>query len=306
MNRSSYFIKNKAIFGCFPSQSDIKELEEEGVKYFVNLTFNDENKIIPYKTKYNYISFPIKDRSIPINNVLNQDFTKFIFRISKIIIELKNDHKIYIHCKGGHGRSGIVVAILLCHIFNFSPSKALEHTTKSHNNRLIMREKWRKIGSPQTYHQKLFVYNFCKPIFFCKSGKSGKTSGFSNFSPHSVLIPNKGIFPTAEAAFQSYKSDDPEYIQKQINSISPNVSRFLGNQIISNKSWKEKIPSVLLYVLKCKFRQHLILRENLIISGISPLIYSTKLDDILGNGNGDGDNLLGKTLVILRNYFLQN
>ena len=51
-----------------------------------------------------------------------------------------------------------------------------------------MREKWRKIGSPQTYEQKNFVYNFCKIIIFYKACKSGITNGFSNFTNHKVYI----------------------------------------------------------------------------------------------------------------------
>ena len=33
MDRSSYFIKDKALFGSYPTQSAIQELENEGVRY---------------------------------------------------------------------------------------------------------------------------------------------------------------------------------------------------------------------------------------------------------------------------------
>lgn len=301
MDRSSYFIKDKALFGSYPTQNAITELENEGVKYFVDLTFQHEKKIIPYKTKYNYISFPIKDRSYPENSI---EFSKFIHNLTEIILSLKNNDKIYIHCKGGHGRSGVVVAILVCKIFNFTPEQALEHTTKSHNNREIMRDKWRKIGSPQTYQQKNFVYTFCKPLYFYKATKAGQTAGFSNFSQHSVNIPNKGLFPTSEAAFQSFKSDNIEYINKQINAISPNSSRILGNKVIVDKHWWDKAPELLFQILKLKFDQHNELVENLLKSGISPIIYHTKTDNILGDGYGIGENILGKCLVKLRSHYL--
>lgn len=301
MDRSSYFIKDKALFGSYPTQNAIQELENEGVRYFVDLTYQDEKRITPYKTNYNYISFPIKDRSYP-NNII--DFSKFIHNISKIILELKDNDKIYIHCKGGHGRSGVVVAILLCKIFNFTPDEALEHTTKSHNNREVMRDKWRKIGSPQTYHQKNFVAVFCKPLNFYKATKSGPTAGFSNFSLHSVTIPDKGTFPTSEAAFQSFKSNDEEYINKQINSNSPIVSRILGNKLEVNDKWWEKAPDLLFKILQFKFNQHQELIENLLRSGISPIIYHTKSDDMLGDGYNGGENMLGKCLVKLRLHYL--
>jgi ribA/ribD-fused uncharacterized protein len=301
MDRSSYFIKDKALFGSYPTQNAISELENEGVRYFIDLTYPNEKRITPYKTTHNYISFPIKDRSYPENCI---DFSKFIHNLAEIILSLKGNDKVYIHCKGGHGRSGVVVAILVCKIFNFTPEESLEHTTNSHNNREVMRDKWRKIGSPQTYQQKNFVYNFCKPLQFCKATKSGKTAGFSNFSNHSVNIPNKGLFPTAEAAFQSFKSDDINYINKQINSISPNFSKLLGNKVIVNKDWWCKAPEILFQILKLKFDQHKELVENLLKSGISPIVYHTKLDNILGDGYNNGTNILGKCLVKLRSYYL--
>ena len=99
MNTSCYFIKEKALFGSFPSQSSVDELENDlNVRYFVDLTNSNEKKITPYKTKYNYMNYPITDRHVP-EDLLS--FSKFIIRVSKIIKNLKKDEKIYIHCKGG-------------------------------------------------------------------------------------------------------------------------------------------------------------------------------------------------------------
>ena len=71
-------------------------------------------------------------------------------------VDLKHDEKIYIHCKGGHGRVGIAVASLLCYIKNISVEESLKLTNECHKKREIMKEKWRNIGSPQTYNQKKF------------------------------------------------------------------------------------------------------------------------------------------------------
>ena len=38
MDNSSYFIKNRSLFGSFPTQESVQELEEHGVRYFVDLT----------------------------------------------------------------------------------------------------------------------------------------------------------------------------------------------------------------------------------------------------------------------------
>ena len=63
MNRSSYFIPNKALFGSYPSQSAVTELENEGVCLFVNLTEPCEG-LEQYRLSNDSeaLSFPIPDR----------------------------------------------------------------------------------------------------------------------------------------------------------------------------------------------------------------------------------------------------
>ena len=81
---------------------------------------------------------------------------------------LQNNHKIYIHCKGGHGRSGILVACILSKYYNITTEKSIELTTKFHNERKGMREKWKKIGSPQTYRQKNLFIKCLNHSYFLK------------------------------------------------------------------------------------------------------------------------------------------
>jgi hypothetical protein len=161
MDTASFFIDRKAMFGSYPSQSTVDMLENNGVRFFVNLTHENENKIIPYSTKYNYISFPIPDGGVPLNR---EEFVVFIYRLCNIVRNLEGDDSIYIHCKGGHGRSGVVVACMATKIFGLSPSEALTYTTNCHHNRETMRDKWRQIGSPQTTPQKKFVLTMCGGI----------------------------------------------------------------------------------------------------------------------------------------------
>lgn len=169
MDTSSYFIKDKALFGSYPSESAVKELESNGVKYFVNLTYDNEDKITQYTSDTSIIiSYQIKDRSIPEDI---HSFTELIIHIADIIKHLNPHEKIYIHCKGGHGRAGLVVACLICFLFNYSAYDALQYTSKCHNNRLVMRDKWRKIGSPQTYCQKKFVYQIFRPVNYTRMCK---------------------------------------------------------------------------------------------------------------------------------------
>ena len=60
MEKSNYFYKDRCLFGAYPTQKDIEDLENYNVRLFVNLTTEEEN-LYEYKTKYDIIKFPIND-----------------------------------------------------------------------------------------------------------------------------------------------------------------------------------------------------------------------------------------------------
>jgi len=161
MDKCSFFIDDVALFGSFPSQQDVFELENKGVRYFINLTFEGEKKTKSYVTNYTYISFPLVDRNIPDDKL---KYSIFITKVVNLILSLNNGDIIYIHCKGGHGRSGVVVSCILCLLYNWKAAYSLKYTNMKHNERLNMKYFWRRIGSPQTTKQKNFVLDFYKPL----------------------------------------------------------------------------------------------------------------------------------------------
>lgn len=301
MDRSSYFIPDKAMFGSFPSQESVDELEKEGVRFFINLTHENEKKITPYYTNYTYITFPIIDRQVPSNW---KEFACFLIKLSDIIFQLKKKELIYIHCKGGHGRSGVVVACLMCYMFSMSPEDALKHTTKSHAMRSVMRDRWRKLGSPQTLHQKNFVYKFFEPLNFYRAYNNGYTAGFSNFTTHKLTI-NNYTFPTAEAAIQAYKNlDDLDYVNRQTQARNPVISKSMGRKVLLRDDWIYVCDESMYQILLCKFNQHPELKYNLINTGLRPIIQHTRGDNFWGDGgDGKGRNKLGKALMRLREYY---
>lgn len=298
MNNCSYFIEEKALFGSFPTQDNVNELEANGVRYFVNLTYDTEKKIIPYTTKYTYITFPIKDRKYPYNWY---EFARFIIQVSNIITSLKDGEKLYLNCRAGHGRSGLVVSSLLCYMSKMSIEESLNLTSIYHNNRPIMKLKWRCIGSPQTRGQKNFVFKFFTPLYFYRAYKIGYTVGFSTFSLHPVNVPNIGKFPTAESAYQALKNpDDDVYIKKQIESRTPSISRRLGNTCNLRPDWHIVKSEILEMIIRLKIEQHPDIRRNLLCTGFRPLIMSNRVDSFLGIGDGNGDNMVGKILMKIR------
>jgi ribA/ribD-fused uncharacterized protein len=301
MNHCSYFIHDRALFGSFPTQESVKELEKEGVKYFINLTHVYEKKIIPYETDCIKIEYPIIDRHTPTNCF---KFCTFIIQLSKHILTLKQGEKVYVHCKGGHGRSGVVVACLLCYIFKIKPSDSLKRTTSYHSKRSIMRDKWRTLGSPQTLSQKNFVHRLFEPVYFYKAYKMGPTVGFSNCSRHPVSIKGFGYFPTAEAAFQAYKDPENEqYVHSLKISKTPLIAKSIGeNEEIRclRKDWDEIKIHLLYEIIKLKFTQNNNIRINLLKTGFSPILERSDLTTIDIDKMYNGENVFGSLLVKFR------
>ena len=83
MDKASYFVDNKALFGGYPTQKEVEEYENNGVRYFINLTEDGEKGIEPYITKYVYIHYPIKDRKAPKDW---KSFSEFIGRLRVLLV----------------------------------------------------------------------------------------------------------------------------------------------------------------------------------------------------------------------------
>lgn len=162
MDKASFFIENKAIFGSYPSEGDVEELDKIGVRYYVNLTVDGEKKIKPYETKRKCIRYPIYDDRTPSNIYT---FCGLIIYIIDIIKNLKNNEKIYIHCKAGVSRSGMVVACILSYMNKINPAEAISLTTKYHRERKGIKDRLRNVTAPRTRSQKHFVCKLFRPLY---------------------------------------------------------------------------------------------------------------------------------------------
>lgn len=76
---------------------------------------------------------------------------------------LEHKGKVYIHCRGGHGRSAMIAAIVIAIVNNdISANDALLVVFGAHQSRKVMKPKWRFLGAPQTRSQKEFVRSYIK------------------------------------------------------------------------------------------------------------------------------------------------
>lgn len=290
MESSSYFIKDKAMFGSYPNQQSVYELEKMGVKYFVDLTIPDEKKIVPYTTTQRYIKFPIYDQNIPTD--LRVFFT-FIIQLTKIIRELQADEKIYIHCKGGHGRSGLVVACILCYIFSLSPYESLQYTSECHNNRINMRERWRKIGSPQTYSQKKFVYKSFRPV--------NMNTLVKNLLSEKSISDNKNI----QDYFSEYKEKFLENSSDKIFTQFMKKKKVVTPLSVDSIEWDDIKENILRYLILNFFNLNIEVKEHFMKSFLRPIIINYKEHNVFWKNHGIDISKIPNILSNIRVKFLQ-
>lgn len=158
--------------GAYPSQQQADELVNDGYSVFVDLTLRGETNqeyIIPAHIKY--IDFPIVDRGVPISE---NSFFNLVQTIGKLSV--LREEKVYVHCLGGHGRSGLLGVAFMIYLRyvimkwdnkpitslspNIAASDACTLITEAHKERKIMKEIWRKRGVPQTKKQREYCVSY--------------------------------------------------------------------------------------------------------------------------------------------------
>ena len=164
LDRSYKIIEPHVYVGSAPyNKQHVDDLVKDNFEVFVNLTIQQEKfpdgTIVYDYSNYNNITkyhYPIIDKRVPDNLA---DFYQFLKPVANDILTGK---KTYIHCRGGHGRSGLTAAILLILCVNFNADQALDLVYRAHQTRTNMNTKMRKLGAPQTVKQKQFVRDFYK------------------------------------------------------------------------------------------------------------------------------------------------
>jgi protein-tyrosine phosphatase len=217
MNQSSFFIEKKALFGGYPNHKQLIELKKEGVVWFVDLTHKYEKNIKTYSHLVNnWINYPIKDGHIPEDK---KKFTIFLFIIQMILESLKPGEKLYLHCRGGHGRSSMVIACLLSILLNILPDESLNLVNEYHNLRPNLSSKW-LTRRPLNLKQQKFVEAFFGSLYLY--------SNFQNPYDHDVNTTNDNsqdvIHPCKRTKFRSmvilnfYLHQHPTILEVLLNS----------------------------------------------------------------------------------------
>jgi hypothetical protein len=95
----------------------------------IGAIYNKLSKPIFNKTK-NFIHFSIEDMQTR-NNI-----GEIIDLCIELYKKIYNGKHIYLHCSGGHGRTGTIAAILLCMLYKITPDDAFEYIQFAHDQRI--------------------------------------------------------------------------------------------------------------------------------------------------------------------------
>lgn len=116
---------------------NIKNIKADGINVFICLQEEEQHQ--HGKPRYasmiwdntSYFHFPIEDNKIPSH----KDFLNHLYIILEQLSKGKN---IYIHCLGGHGRTGTYIAGILMLLYGFNAKQALYFTQYFHNTRRML------------------------------------------------------------------------------------------------------------------------------------------------------------------------
>eukprot|EP01121_Diplochlamys_sp_Union-15-3_P000393 TRINITY_DN10367_c0_g1_i7.p1 TRINITY_DN10367_c0_g1~~TRINITY_DN10367_c0_g1_i7.p1 ORF type:complete len:239 (+),score=34.28 TRINITY_DN10367_c0_g1_i7:96-812(+) len=129
---------------------ELKRLEPRGPYFTLCQTLVTENKAFNRKpTELQFIHLPIRDKDVTSDE-------EVINLVCDMEERLNGGENLFIHCRGGHGRTGTVVAILLSKMFKISGYEAMELCQEYHDHRESVAP--RQYEVPQTTQQKNQVY----------------------------------------------------------------------------------------------------------------------------------------------------
>ena len=125
---------------------------------------------------------------------------------------------------------------------------------------------------------------------------------FSNFSPHPIKMKGK-VWPTSEHYFQAQKFVGTEHEEEIRRVKSPMIAARMGRDRKRplRHDWESVKDEIMFEAVRAKFTQYEELRKILLATGDAEIVEHTRKDNYWGDrGDGSGRNMLGKTLMLVR------
>ncbi|KFM23858.1 hypothetical protein F751_6826 [Auxenochlorella protothecoides] len=148
---SNWVIRPRLIAGAYPAGQDDGETDrilttllELGVTTFVCLQaefslHTSENLWRTGQEKLDFLHLPILDGNVTTDTAMSR-------LVDDCCLRLLRGERLYVHCWGGHGRTGTVIATMLGRLYHLPVATALRYTQAFHDTRRYPQG----VRSPQT------------------------------------------------------------------------------------------------------------------------------------------------------------
>ena len=138
-------------------------------------------------------------------------------------------------------------------------------------------------------------------IIFAQAERNYYDDYFSNFNKVDIEY-NRIVYPTVEHAYQAQKTTDRILKQTIADALTPGLAKRYGQRVQLRRDWDDIKYKVMIKCLRQKFQVPKY-RDVLLATGTEELAEEAAAwnDRVWGLGkNGDGQNLLGKALMEVR------
>jgi protein-tyrosine phosphatase len=131
---TSNWLTDKICVGGYPkTRFELERLIKEGINVFICLNGSDKSEFYKYECQLTsgktYINEPIEDLNITTDEKIRE-------LCERIVIRIRNGDKVYIHCTGGHGRTGTVAAVVLYMLYKLPIQQIYDYLQFSHDQRV--------------------------------------------------------------------------------------------------------------------------------------------------------------------------
>lgn len=176
----SALITDRVYFGGYPSEGVLSHLEREQFTHIVNLTIDDEMAAYRSLSMLMY-EYPIPDHGVPRDPL---EYCEFLCFLRRLCVS-DNGEKIYIHCRGGHGRSSMIcVSLWMLLHSDMELQPCIAHVNQCHVTRKVLSDKWRNKRIPFNHHQSAFLHKIHRTIFL----NTALAHASSTFSTHYAWV----------------------------------------------------------------------------------------------------------------------
>eukprot|EP00746_Dinoflagellata_sp_MGD_P105183 gnl/MRDRNA2_/MRDRNA2_43740_c0_seq1.p1 gnl/MRDRNA2_/MRDRNA2_43740_c0~~gnl/MRDRNA2_/MRDRNA2_43740_c0_seq1.p1 ORF type:complete len:743 (+),score=141.05 gnl/MRDRNA2_/MRDRNA2_43740_c0_seq1:95-2323(+) len=119
------------------SEQGLRAILSSGITTFICLQTRQETKIaVDYSKRAKALSNQVQfyEQPIPDQDVIDDALVGTL--ICQLVHRLEQGEVLYVHCRGGHGRTGTVCALLLARLYSLSAIEAMQRVQLYHDTRM--------------------------------------------------------------------------------------------------------------------------------------------------------------------------